>query len=407
VISHRPYPGVEARGAAMRITFYFNRRRCRETLALFPTPTNLELAARLREEIRAKIAIGAFDYASYFPKSRRGGKERLPLKQVPTFKELCARWLKIKREECQLSTFGSYEDALRKHFIPALGNRPVDAFIYSELALLVSNLDCKSTKTRNNILTPLRGVFELALRDGLISDNPVRHIRNRRVQKDLPAPFSREEMESILNELNTREEVALRNYFEFAFTTGLRTSELIALRWSDVDFVGKVVQVNQARVRRQIKATKTYRSREIELTSRALKVLQRQALISFKNVDLDSCVFLDPTTGCGFMDDRVQRERYWYPILDALGIRRRPAYNTRHTFATLSLLAGANPNWISHQLGHTNMKLLLDTYSRWIDGSDAGGNRAKLDALFADLPSIDLVSRLISIENSNFTRITG
>ena len=115
-------------------------------------------------------------------------------------------------------------------------------------------------------------------------------------------------------------------------------------------------------------------------------------------------MFLDTQTGEGFRDDRVQRERYWYPLLDRLGIRRRPAYNSRHTFATLALLAGADPMWVSRQLGHANMRLLLETYSRWMDRSDAGRNRAKLDALFNEAP---VVSRNMWMPAMNTNQINA
>ena len=285
-----------------------------------------------------------------------------------------------------------------------MGARPIDSFVYSELAALVAGLSCNHTKTRNNILTPLRGVFELALRDNLISENPARHLRNRRMQKEGPDPFERAEMECILDGFTQQGNLLMRNYFEFAFTSGLRTSELIALRWCDVDFDNHVVHVRQARVRNQTKATKTYRSREIELNERALAVLTRQLALSFTTASgvpvapspIEGFVFLDGNSGKGFQGDRVQRERYWYPLLDSLGIRRRPAYNTRHTFATLALLAGADPMWVSRQLGHANMKLLLETYSRWMDRSDAGRNRDKLNAIFSAAPVVPQLFRVVS-----------
>ncbi len=385
------YPGVEARGSKIRITVHFREQRCRETLALSPTPANLKLAARMRAEILHKIEIDAFDYGKYFPKSKRLRKLGIaPVSMAPTFGQLTEQWLRIKRDECQLSTVDGYEDSLRKHLLPSLSSRPIDTLIYSELAGLVAGFSCHHAKTRNNILTPLRGVFELALRDGLISDSPARHLRNRRMQKDPPDPFERDEMERILDGFARQGNLSMRNYFEFAFTSGLRTSELIALRWRDVDFDGRVVHVRQARVRNLTKATKTYRTREIELNERAFDSLTRQLALSF-TVAGDALVFLDAQTGEGFRNDRVQRERYWYPLLDQLGIRRRPAYNTRHTFATLALLAGADPMWVSRQLGHANMRLLLETYSRWMDRSDAGRNRDKLNALFSDAPLVPLM----------------
>lgn len=124
------YTGVEARGSTIRVVFQFRGKRCRETLRLSPTPTNLKQAARLCAEILQKIEIDAFDYCLYFPKSKRLGKLGIaPASIAPTFGQLTEQWLLIKRDECQLSTVGSYEDALRKHLLPSLGARPIDTLI--------------------------------------------------------------------------------------------------------------------------------------------------------------------------------------------------------------------------------------------------------------------------------------
>ena len=115
------------------------------------------------------------------------------------------RDLLLQRLKCSANSTGrcNYEDALRKHLLPSMGSRPIDSYIYNELAAIVANLDCTHPKTRNNILAPLRGVFVLALRDGIITDNPARHIRNRRQQKEPSDPFSRDEMERIVSGFTT------------------------------------------------------------------------------------------------------------------------------------------------------------------------------------------------------------
>src|SRR2546423_422826 len=53
---------------------------------------------------------------------------------------------------------------------------------------------------------------------------------------------------------------------------------------------------------------------------------------------------------------------------------------TRHTFATICLMTGANPAWVARQLGHRSTKMLYEVYSRWIDGADRGFERAKVEA---------------------------
>ncbi len=65
-----------------------------------------------------------------------------------------------------------------------------------------------------------------------------------------------------------------------------------------------------------------------------------------------------------------------------LGIRWRKAYQTRHTYATVALMAGVPPAYIASQLGNS-VKMLLDRYARWIPGGDQGNAKALLVAEMA------------------------
>ena len=227
----------------------------------------------------------------------------------------------------------------------------------------------------------------MAVRDSLITDNPARYIRNKKSQKEQPDPLSLVEMERVLSYMHLNLPELAANYFEFACMAGARTSELIAIQWQDVDFINNTVTIRRARVRQKLKSTKTFQVRQLELNSRALAVVERQLKITFREDDPNAFVFISPITGEPFLDDQTPRKSYWYPTLDALGIRRRPAYNTRHTFATLALTAGANPMWVSRQMGHANMKMLLEIYSRWIDNANDDHERNKMDSLFLTAPT--------------------
>lgn len=57
-------------------------------------------------------------------------------------------------------------------------------------------------------------------------------------------------------------------------------------------------------------------------------------------------------------------------LLPIAGIRSRDARQTRHTYATLMLLAGAKPAFVSRQMGHANSQMFFKTYSKWLDSED-------------------------------------
>jgi len=53
-------------------------------------------------------------------------------------------------------------------------------------------------------------------------------------------------------------------------------------------------------------------------------------------------------------------------VLKRLGIRYRPPYQMRHTFATLAISAGENINWVSRMLGHKSLVMTLERYNRYV-----------------------------------------
>ncbi len=165
-------------------------------------------------------------------------------------------------------------------------------------------------------------------------------------------------------------------FFEFAFFTGLRTSELLAVSWKDVDWLNGRVRVDKARVEGVLKETKTYEERDVELNSRALSALKRMKKHSFLRGEE---IFINPNTNTPYITNKAIRE-VWNFCLKKLGVRHRVSYQTRHTFCTMNLMAGANVMWVSRQMGHSNTQMTLTRYSAWIEQSDKASETNKLDA---------------------------
>lgn len=369
--------GIRTIGKHIQISFCWNGERHRPTLKIQPTPTNLKYATRLKGEIERAIALGTYtleQYAVHFPTSRIA-RSAPKTQGKPTFATIAKRWLAAS-SHLSNGTLVKYRQALA-FWLDHLGDTPIDEIPYSTIAAL-ANSQGWNAKNRNNLLIPLRSVMELAFLDGVIESNPAERIKNAKVQKEPPDPLTMEEVELVLKHMQ-KYHAQIVNLFEFSFFTGMRPSEIIALRWGDIDFPRGLARVQRARTFGQEHETKTFTVRDVELNSRAAAAIERQKTHTFLK---DGYVFENPVTGEPYSEERPLRRAYWNPTLKALGMRARAYYQTRHTYATLNLMAGANPMWVSKQLGHANMQMLLKVYAKWLDGADKSQERSKLDAMF-------------------------
>lgn len=360
--------GIEVRGESIRIAFSWQGQRCRETLKLAPTKKNLAYAAQLRAEIQRKIALGLFRYGDYFPESQRAEGTA----GSPTFFAMAKRWIE-GQTHLAYATEKEYRSILNRYWLPSLGAVEIRKITHGQL-LDIIGVQTWSMKTRNNAIGPLKAVFDLAHQDGAIDVNPASRLRNAKVQKTEPDPLTLDELETVLTWMER--EPGWRSYFEFAFFSGLRTSELIALEWGDLDLPSKTIRVQRARVRGKIKGTKTSQIRDVELSSRALAALHRQKARTFL---AGGVVFVHPHTGEPIIDDRPPR-LFWTAALKAVGLRHRDAYQTRHTCISLWLMAGANPMWVARQAGHSTPQMTFNRYGRWIARADAGLEMQKVEA---------------------------
>lgn len=370
--------GIKPHGKGIQVTFYWNGERYRPTLKIPPTASNIKYAERLKGEIERAIALGNYTleaYASHFPTSRVA--RSAPAKQTkPTFKVMANRWL-LASSHLSAGTLVKYNQAL-DFWLSEIGDVPIDSIQYSTIAAL-ANAQGWGAKNRNNILIPLRQVLEMAFLDGVIESNPAERIKNAKVQKEPPDPLTGEEVDVVLKHMQ-KYDAQIGNLFEFSFFTGMRPSEVISLRWGDIDQVRGLARVKRARTFGEEHETKTFKVRDVELNSRAKASLARQKPITFLK---DGYVFENPVTGEPYSEERPLRRAYWNPTIKALGMRERNFYQTRHTYATLNLMAGANPMWVAKQLGHATMQMVLTVYSKWIDGADKSQERGKIDAMFA------------------------
>ena len=378
--------GVAPAGDRIQLYFRFQGQKCRPTLDLKPTRANLEHAKRVVRSIEERIRHGSFtaealakEFPTYKGLKRFYSGER-PLQAPKTFRHYGELWLGTKGK-LSPSTVEGYRKVLKAHWYRWFGDQMIGAILPSVVEAKLGTLPT-TRKTHNNVLDPGRQVFALAVRDGAITANPCDGIAFLELPEPEPDPFTLDEVEIILPRLRERWGEEVRDYFEFAFFSGLRPSEQIEMRWDlDVDLRARTVRVQRARVENTVKDTKTYYNRTLELHSRAYAALDRQKARTFL---AGRYVWVSPFHGAGrrrgepWLDEHRQGEMF-RTVLRLLGMRPRPAKNTRHTYATMLLMADAKTSWCAAQLGHS-VAMFERRYAKWIPGADRGEELAKVEA---------------------------
>lgn len=352
----------------INITFTFRGVRCREPLNLPVTQSNINYAARLLGEIQNKIERNTFNYADYFPSSPKlkiFGK----IIEGVTVKDYLDEYLATANtRELSPSTVLGYKKVIDGliHFHKVTVSQLTPAMIKNWIKQQTTTV-----KTIRNKLSVLRSALDEAVTDGVIAINPVSQITvNRYKAKNTNDnsldnyevdPFTPDEITLILDNCKYQQ---WRNLFLFALRTGLRSSELCALRWIDIDFEHKRAHIQQAKVVGVIKGTKTKAgNREIELDAIAIKTLLDQKEFTFDKGDF---VFYDPKKSEPWQNADAIRKKAWIPTLTKAGIRYRNPYQTRHTFATMHISKGANLFWLAKQMGHKGPEMLFRHYGSYL-----------------------------------------
>lgn len=385
--------GVSVRSEkAIQVDFYCDGKRCREKINELPTERAVKEAGVLRLAVVQAIARKQYVRDNFFQPNRKSEAiDKVTNKDNHKMPKLLQSWLDSKEGNIGLNSHDDYEKIIKSHLVPCFGHMNVGdvglgVIIDFRKQLLDKNI---SVKRIRNIMIPLRGTMEQALACGFVINNPfdklpplsLKKIKERTHAKgefeesfddDLPgsdyfadqdssniSPFTPTEQKAILDEMAGQE----KNYFEFAFSSGLRTGELIALRWCDVDFQKKRIFVRQSLSGKYLKGPKTVAGiRWVDLDDGGWCPLLSQ--FEFTGPE-NKRVFHNPRTNKPWSGSARLRKR-WKIFLDRAGVEYRRPYQTRHTYASTMLSRGENILKVAKQLGHKDWSMLVRVYGRWI-----------------------------------------
>ncbi|HDY7534883.1 TPA: site-specific integrase [Vibrio vulnificus] len=393
-------PGIEVRGNSLRISFYYKGKRRRESLGLPPTKQNISFVRQKREAILYEIKIGTFSYATHFPDSKHASGTPRAL----DLETLAKRFLEAKANDIRKSTLQRYEWVLRDFLALYGANRSCDTLSPRSLTLFRQELvQGRSGRTINRNLVTINA-FLVWLNKMEYIQKDLSDVMDRMKEGEVDIqPFSMSEINKVLKHCH---QLQHRNMVVVLVYTGLRSGELCALAWEDVDFENKTLHVRRSTYeRRGLKTTKTDKERFVDLLPPALEALQAQRHLTYlypaeeHDIELPGQIYRKEKLRFVFNPKVVRAQkgsdysyygkralgRIWADLCRKAGIVYRNQYQLRHTYASWMIThANVNVSYLAQQMGHANITMVAKIYGKWLKES----NKKESDRVWQELEKV-------------------
>ena len=306
-----------------------------------------------------------------------------------TFENFAAVWqesyaAKVERGQFKQSSLEHHQWALRCHVLPAFAGKELAGIGRKDISSFLAGLETKRTfmgtglapSCIHSVLNVLRMIFALAVKQGLLAENPA-----DLGKEDLPArgkPAQAKAMNATqLRDFLEAAQPSKRYWFLFlaCASTGLRFGEAAELRWKDVDLAG-----NSLRVERQWRAGRTTspkngKARNVPFADGLARYFQSFSEgrgpddLVFTGVNGDR---LNP----GVCNGKIKR------CALRAGIPGKWSFHClRHTFASIQISKGQHVQWVQQVLGHSSIAFTLKVYGSWLKMEEKAGKSAEIAKL--------------------------
>jgi len=289
-------------------------------------------------------------------------------------------------------TAEGYESIVHCHLIPSLGQIPLTQLKPEHLQHVYSDKLAAelSHRTVRYIHVTLHKALQDAVRLGIIVRNPADAVKPPKVQRQEIRTMSESDIHIFLEFAKSTPYYAL---FFLALFTGMRRSELLALRWSDVDLILCQLSVTRAlhqlqdgsRIFRQPKTAKGRRLISLSPSTTSLLIEHREQQEEMRQA-LGSTLTEDDLVFCHedgkpLLPNSVSHA--WTKLARRTGLKGIRLHDARHTHASLMLKQGIHPKIVQERLGHASIQITLDTYSHVAPGLQAAAANHFDDILLA------------------------
>lgn len=226
--------------------------------------------------------------------------------------------------------------------------------------MLLKKYSAATVKKYANILKQIMRkalANDLCMKDPFIGVDPIKKAPPKK-----RAIYTEDEMFNIISNSSGW----FKTFIVTAFATGMRTGELLALKWSDIDFERRIITVQRNINHAVIKeSTKTNRSRIIDMLDLVYDALEKE----FTCKRSDEWVFVNKF-GEPFTESKNILKYHFKPLLERIGVPYKSLYSSRHSFISLMLNRGMDLLWVQNTAGHASSTTTLKYYAMYMK-SDA------------------------------------
>ena len=298
--------------------------------------------------------------------------------RMPTLGEWWDMWLNLKEGRVKRRTLDSYKAVRDRYVSLRLLRKPLDSIKPTDIEGLYGELrrrpksGCKSGEvlspsTVHHVHRVLRACLKMAYKKGVIAHDPMSRVSPPPASKGHNDWLSLTEAQAVMKIAKGDDLEAL---WLISLTLGPRQGETLALKWADVDWDRKTLnierQVHRVKGDWIFEETKQGEARTLPLDDHTLEALRRRRVTqsaqrlkagqTWRDYDL---IF---TTSRGTpIDERNDRAK-WYRLLGEAGVRRVRRHDARHTAGTLQYAQTKDPKHVQTMLGHADPGFTASVY---------------------------------------------